>query len=319
MTESIPQMQFQLTQLKTELHILEITSQYLEKESEKRRVVNALFPSSDPINRLYCDLDMATFHLEELVKESEDMRYECLVSGNPTDCHLYWDLQEYIHDEVVTNYTEFYWYVHTVQAALNHRDYSIPAISSTISEIQLKAEKIQTPINIALSELAKRDRELSDRDFFSEFSFRPQSLSSEYNFELPSSIIGRLMWYINPETTQLVPREVVEEYNLTFNHLNTAITNMSAKLMNVNIHRRWFKAAIFSNEHLRLVSVKCTKSDIETVKGNQTLRQATSMKINIYTKYLVTPSISGILGTTSNVDTNRDFYHTRISFSLEHA
>ena len=251
-------MQYQLTTLRAEIHILETTIQYLEKEAQKRELLNALFPSNDPIQKLYCELDEATFQLEDIVKESEDMRYRCLVSGNPADCHPYWDLREYVRDEIVANYTEFYWYVHTIEAALNHRDYSIPAISSTISDVQAKINNIQTSINVALSELSERsDNNLDDdRDFLSEFFFTTQHPSSEYEFELPSHIVGRLVWYINPESTHLIPREDIEEYNLTFNHLNTAVTNMSAKLMIVNIHRRWLKMDLFNNKRLNLVSSK---------------------------------------------------------------
>lgn len=252
-------MQYQITTLRAEVHILETTIQYLERETQKREVLNALFPSSDPIKKLYCELDEATFQLEDIVKESEDMRYRCLVSGNPADCHPYWDLRQYVRDQVVANYTEFYWYVHTVEAALNHRDYSIPAISSTISEVQAKINDIQSSINVALSEFAERSDNndpVDDRDFLSGFSFSTQHSPSEYDFELPSYMMGRLIWYINPESTHLVPREITEEYNLTFNHMNTAVTNMSTKLISVNIHRRWFKMDLFNNKHLNLVSFK---------------------------------------------------------------
>lgn len=248
-------MQFQLTRLKTEIQILEITSRYLDKETQKREALNALFPSLDPILQLYCELDEATYQLEEIVKESENMRYECLITGNPADCHLYWDLQEHIRDAVVGNYTELYWYVHTVQAALNHREYSIPAISSTINDIQIQVNHIQTSLNIALSELAEREKEADDdRDFLSDFVYNPDDSSSDYNFELPSSLVGRLLWYIIPDSTALLPKEELQRYNLTINHLNTALTNVSAKLMTVNIHRRWFKSAIFDNKHLSLVN-----------------------------------------------------------------
>lgn len=256
--ESIHQMQYQLTQLKTEVQILEITSRYLDKEMEKRETLNALLPSLDPILRLYCDLDVATYQLEQIVKESEDMRYECLITGNPADCHLYWNLQEYIHDQVLGNYTEFYWYVHTVQAALDHRRYSIPAISSTITDIQAKIHHIQTSINIALSELADRDKEETndDRDFLTDFTYKPDPSFTNYSFTLPPSLVGRLLWYINPESTELLSKDMLQEYNLTINHLNTASTNISAKLTTVSIHRRWFKAGIFGNKHLTLVSIK---------------------------------------------------------------
>ena len=253
--ESIEQMQFQLTQLKTQIQILEITSEYLEKETRERDALNALFPSRDPIYQLYCDLDVATYLLEELVKESEDMRYECIVSGNPADCHLYWGLRDHIREQVLGNYTEFYWYVHSVQAALNHREYSIPAISGTISSIQTQVNHLESVISVALSELSDRDEEedKDDRDFFTDFMYHPTSLASRYDFELPPSLIGRLLWYINPESTRLLPKELINEYNLTVNHLNTAFTNVSAKLSKVNIHRRWFKSGIFGNKHLQLV------------------------------------------------------------------
>ena len=251
-------MQFQLSKLRTEVEVLELTSQYLEKETREREAINALFPSLDPVYQLRCDLDEATYRLQELVKESEDMRYECLISGNPADCHLYWGLQEHIREQVLGNYTEFYWYVHTVEAALNHREFSIPAIASTISKLQTRITHVQASINIALSELSERSgEETSDnREFFTDFMYsqNPSNIPSSYDFSLPLSLLGRLLWYINPESTRLLPKELTEEYNLTINHLNTAFTSVSAKLSRVNVHRRWFKAGIFGNKHLKLVS-----------------------------------------------------------------
>ena len=251
-------MQFQLSKLRTEVQMLELTSQYLEKETRKRDALNKLFPSLDPVYQLRCDLDLATLRLQELVRESEDMRYECLISGNPADCHLYWGLQEHIREQVLGNYTEFYWYIHTVEAALNHREFSIPAIASTVSKLQVQINHIQASIDIALSELSDRDaEEASDnRDFFTDFMYNPNPSNPPeyYDFSLPSSLLGRLLWYINPESTRLLPKELTEEYNLTINHLNTALTNVSAKLSRVNVHRRWFKAGLFGSKHLILVS-----------------------------------------------------------------
>ena len=253
--ESIEQMQFRLTQLKTKIQILEITSKYLEKETRERDAMNVLLPSQDPVYQLYRDLDVATYLLEEQVKESEDMRYKCIVSGNPADCHLYWGLRDHIHDEVLGNYTEFYWYVHSVQAALNHREYSIPAISNTISSTLVHVHYLESVIRVALSELSDRDEEEDNdnRDFFTEFMYHPTISEPHQGFELPPSLIGRLLWYINPESVRLLPKELINEYNLTINHLNAVFTNVSAKLSKVSIHRRWFKSGLFGNKHLQLV------------------------------------------------------------------
>lgn len=257
-------MQFQLSQLKAKIEVLELTSQYLDEETQKRKVLNALFPSSDPMYKLYCDLSEAALELEELVKYSEDVRYHCIVTGNPVDCHIYWGLYEHIATDVVDNYTELYWYVHTVEAALNHQEFSIPAIASTIQSIQTHAESIQSSINVALSESADRDDDEStdDRDFLTSFIFKPNTEMSTYDFDLPPSIFGRLMWYINSESTRLLPKQTVQEYNTTFNHLNTAFTNVSAKLMKVSVHRRWFKPGIFGNKYLNLVSLYYRKRPV---------------------------------------------------------
>ena len=85
-------------------------------------------------------------------------------------------------------------------------------------------------------------------------------LTDDLDYDLTSSLIGRLLWYINPESTTLLPKELIDEYNLTINHLNTAFTNVSAKLSRVNIHRRWFKAGLFGNKHLKLVSMAASFS-----------------------------------------------------------
>ena len=246
-------MQFQLTQLKSEIQILEMTSRYLESEYNKREVLNVLLPSSDPINKLFCELDEMSFDLEFFVRTLVNMSYSCFLSGNPMDCNLYWDQLELFEHQALASYAEFYWYVYTVQAALNHRDFSIPAIASTINILQSRANHLHTSINIALADLAERRSKQENSDFLTKFIFVPQFMVSDYDFELPPSIIGRLMWYLNPETALLVPGDLFQEYNLTFNHLNTAVTNISAKISAVNVHRRWLRAALFGNEHLSLV------------------------------------------------------------------
>ena len=248
-------MQFKLTQMKSEIEILQMTNRYLEKEYKKRQVLNVLIPSEDLVNKLLCQLDEMSLNLEHTVKEYVDLSYACFLSGNPSDCHLYWNLQNYFEDEVLTNYAEFYWYVHTVQAALNHREYSIPAISNTINDLERKVNDLQISINIALIDLAERsDNTKDNRGFLTEFNFSPQFTTTDYDFELPPSITGRLLWYLNPETAPLVPGELYQEYNLIFNHLNTAATNVSAKISTVSVHRRWFKPGLFGDKYINLVS-----------------------------------------------------------------
>ena len=255
--ESIEQMQFQLSKLKARVQLLELTSQYLEKKARQRELLSAIIPSLDPVYKLYRDLDEATRQLQGMVKESEDMRYECLLSGNPENCQHYWGLEEHIREQMLSNYTEFYWYVHSVESALNYRETTIPAIASTISKLQVRIMHIQASINIALSELSENGGDHSEhRDVFTSFTYSPNTLNqaSKYDFSLPSSLRGQLLWYINPESTRLLPKEVTEEYNLTINHLNTALTNVSAKLSRVNVHRRWFKPGLFDGSYLKLVS-----------------------------------------------------------------
>lgn len=246
-------MEYKLSQLQTEIKLLELTAQYLEKDTQKRETLNELFPSLDPVYKLRRELYLANYVLEQIVKESEDMRYECLVTGNPLNCQVYWSMHEHIREQVLGNYTEFYWYVHTVESSLKHREYSIPAIYGTISEIQEQALHTRITLNFARSQLNEiaAEKASDDIDFFTDFMYTPSPSSlSNFDFKLPPSLIGRLVWYINPESTRLLPNALMDKYNLTINHLNTALTNVSVKLSKVNIHRRWFKSGLFGNKHL---------------------------------------------------------------------
>ena len=249
-------MQFQLSNLKARVQLLQLTSQYLMKKARQRELLSAIIPSLDPVYKLYRDLDEATRQLQEMVKKSEDMRYECLLSGNPENCQHYWGLEEHIREQMLSNYTEFYWYVHSVESALNYRETSIPAIASSVSRLQVKMNHIQASINIALTELSEGGGKEENQDAFTSFMYSTSSFNqhSEYDFTLPSSLLGRLLWYINPESTRLLPKELTEEYNLTINHLNTAFTNVSARLSRVNVHRKWFKPGLFGSNKLNLVS-----------------------------------------------------------------
>lgn len=246
-------MEYKLSQLETEIKFLEITAQYLEKDTQRRETLNALFPSLDPVYKLRRELYLANYVLEQIVKESEDMRYECLITGNPLNCQIYWSMYDHVREQVLGNYTEFYWYVHTVESSLKHREYSIPTIYGTISDIQEQVLHTRTTLNFARSQLNEKATEKApdDIDFFTDFMYTPGPSSlSTFDFKLPQSLIGRLLWYINPESTRLLPKALMDEYNLTFNHLNTALTNVSVKLSKVNVHRRWFKSGLFGNKHL---------------------------------------------------------------------
>ena len=253
--ESVYQMQFRLTKLKSEIQILEMTSRYLESEYEKRQLLNILLPSQDPLNKLFCDLDEMSLSLEKTVEYYIALSYECFLAGDPLQCHEYWDLQANFEDEIVGSYAEFYWYVHTVEAALNHREYTIPALTSAMSDLRSRANYLQIAINVALLDLADEriDEPSNDRYILTEFNFFPRSTPSGFDFKLPASITGRLLWYLNPETAPLISGDLFQEYNLTFNHLNTAVTNVSAKISTVGVHRRWFKPGLFDSKHLSLV------------------------------------------------------------------
>ena len=255
--ESVEQMQYQLAELLTRKRVLEITRQYLEEESKRSPYFRYLEVSRN--DSVFTRLEDASFILEFGVTLTEKQRYHCLVTRNPIDCQLY-TIQSKTIIELMKTFADLYWEAELVSAAIDHHKFSIPAITDTINELSRDIEQTDFSIYIAIVDSASRDAEDEIENHYKEYTatqfiFRTNSSAHEtYNFDLPLSISDRLLWYIDPQSTKFVDKKDIIEYNATLNHLNSFETNVSAALLKVDIHRRWFKPSVFGNVHLTLVS-----------------------------------------------------------------
>ena len=260
MDESVEQLQYQLAQLEALKQALEFTWDYLDEEVRN----NSLGYYMTSPNSVFNDFKDAKYILEHEVRRSEMQRYRCLVSRNPIDCQIY-TLEYQFVSIIIEAFAELYWKKEFLRTALDHREFSIPAISDSIKSLSKKIDYVYLVIHIALLESSSRDAKEWESDddkivkqnIFTAFTFNSESEPQEaYNFHLPQSIQNRLLWYIDPQSTLLSTSEEIDEYNSTINHLNTFETNVSASLMKVDIHRRWFKPNIFGELHLGLVGLR---------------------------------------------------------------
>ena len=269
-------MQYHVANLEAQKRVLEITRDYLDREADRAENCNnptidnpflGICPSNPHNNpdSIFNQLEFVQYHLENEVEISERSRYRCLVTRNPEDCHLYTHLFDSVI-RLMESYAELYFEVQFVNNALSHRDVSIPAISTAVNYLAGEIELLKTLVQVSILDTADRDRKtdekydqatrsvgLTDFDFSSSDYFHD---SSELNFSLPLSVNDRPMWYINERSTTFLSDELNREYRLTLAHLNTLHTNVSARLMKVFAHRRWFKPLVFENTHLQMVR-KC--------------------------------------------------------------
>lgn len=163
-------------------------------------------------------------------------------------------------------YAELYFEVKFVENSLNHRDFTIPALSSSIASLSRHINSLETFIHLTLigSPTSNEDYEDDYPDDIQTASigvtyFKFSTLSEtrnahEYEFILPDSIKDRLLWYLDPVSTTFVSKETLQDYKSTFDHMNSVSTNVTVRVKKVEIHRRWLKPMLFSHSYFTLVS-----------------------------------------------------------------
>ena len=259
-------MQYHIAKLEAQKKTLEITRSFLQEEVSCGQS-DLFLPSpsvcprdqftNDPAS-VFNQLDGVKYFMEHEVEISERSRYKCLVTRNPTDCELYrveYDVVKGLMDV----YADLYLQAEFVRTATNHREVSIPTLSSAIHSINSELEIIGYIMQVEV--IGSSSRVQSEEMFkkipianrIDNFKFSTMDRPKEHAFELPSEVEDRLLWYFNEKSTRFIDKETVDEYNETFNHLNTLHTNVSAKLVRVDINRRWFRPSVLANSHLTLV------------------------------------------------------------------
>lgn len=275
MEESIEQLQYHIANLKSQKEVLAVTAQYLDSETEKARYCNRpsiRFPipiscPKDPLDdpgSAVNQLSLVRYFLEHEVERSEMFRYRCLITRNPEDCHLY----SIEHDAVIhlmDTYADLYFIVQLITTARDHRDASSPAISVTISSLEKEIELLESLVQVRVINSADREEEdnkiISESVSKSKFDFRSTNVankrSSQSPFNLPEVIRNRFLWYFeySSSSSGYHAGDSGGEYEDVIAYLNSIDTNVTADVLRVNVKRRWFKPMLFSNKHLRLVSL----------------------------------------------------------------
>ena len=274
--ESIQQLQHHVSNLRAQREVLTITKEYLDEEVRLSTHCNTIsidvpLPPSCPTNprsdstSIFSKLTLLTYQLEDFVTQSEKSRYQCLVTRSPEDCHTYT-----IDYDVVTSlmdiYAELYFEVKFVETSLNHRDFTIPALSSRIASLNKEIDLLESFIQLTLISPSPSEQEHEDNyppeiqtaaigvADFQHSSTMKKLNTHDYDFTLPDSIEDRLLWHLNPTSTTFVPEEVLQEYKDTFDHMNSVKTNITATVKKVDIERKWFKPMLFSHSYFTLVS-----------------------------------------------------------------
>ena len=275
--ESIQQLQHRVSNLRAQREVLTITKEYLEEEVRRSTHCNTIsidvpLPPSCPANprtapnSVFSKLNLLTYQLEDFVTQSEKSRHQCLVTRSPEDCHTY--TTEY---DLVTSlmdiYAELYFEVKFVETSLNHRDFTIPALSSRIASLNEEIDLLESFLQLTLITPPLSDEDLEDNypselhtsaigvtDF--QFSSTLNKTNRHgYDFALPDSVKDRLLWHLDPSSTTFVSDEDLQEYMDTLDHMNSVKTNITVTVKKVDIERKWFKPTLFSYSYFTLVSL----------------------------------------------------------------
>ena len=276
--ESIQQFQYRISKLKAQRQVLVITKEYLEDEIEQSTACNKLtfnipLPLACPLNTqtdpnsesIFSKLDSLKYELEEFVTQSEKSRYQCLITRSPEDCHIYTTDHDIVAS-LMNVYAELYFEVKFVETALNHQDFTLPAISSTIALLNRQIDSLESFVHLTLIssfppvntyEESYPPEIRTNAIGVTEFKYSSISVRSQlhnYAFSLPNSIKNRLLWHLDITGTTFVSEELLQEYKDTINHMNSVNTNITATVKKVDVQRKWFKPTLFTHSYFVLVS-----------------------------------------------------------------
>ena len=238
MDETADQIRYYHATLKSKMFVLEQAKTYLKSLIDQRTY--KLAP-----DRL---LDSADRVLSNEVIESEKKRYECILTRGPLECQQYsTEVNSVLH--LMDQYANAFWATEQYKHATSI-DNMWDAIQDSIQALKKKMVNLEMIANIKTTLAATK--QLDDRDTVNAenehnsliFNFNSTTeVNNKSNFSFP--VVDRLLWYISSGSAN--------EYNMTVNYLNSASVKINAKLVKVNIHRRWMKLDIFADQALQLV------------------------------------------------------------------
>ena len=227
--------------LKSKLLILEQVKTYLQSNMTDKyeRAQNKLL---DDVERI----------LNQEALNSEKLWYKCILTRNPLECQRY-SLKDSSIIQLMDQYAYAFWVTEKYKATMSF-DSVLYDIQQFIKEHKKKINNLEMIANIKaieasskeIDELKIKRADITENNKDS-MMFVYDSMSRVkvlQNLSLP--VTERLLWYTNSDSASA-------EYVNTINMLNLASVSIKARLVKVNVRRRWLKPDIFADSSYQMV------------------------------------------------------------------
>ena len=197
-------------------------------------------------------LDDAEHTLINEVQNNEKQKYQCILTRGPLECQRY-SLEVNSVTHLMDQYASAYWATEQYKGATS-TDNMVDAIQDSIVTLKKKMKNLEMIANLKAilagsKELAKHntmtaDHSANDKESLMFVYNSTSGVKGLSNSRFP--VIKRLLWYASSDTTS--------EYTNTINLLNSASFHVNAKIVKVDVSRRWLKTDVFADSRFQMVT-----------------------------------------------------------------
>ena len=241
--ETSDQMQYFHATLKAKLVALEQAKTYMKSQNDMKyqgHKKDKFAPEKF--------LDDAEHTLNKEVQNSEDQRYQCILTRGPLECQRYaQEVSSVMH--LMDQYADAFWATEQYKAATSI-DNMVDAIQDSINALKKKMKNLEMIANIKAIQANSKELEKhnamsaeNDKEPLMFVYNSTSGIKSLLNISFP--LIKRLLWYTNSDNAL--------EYINTLNLLNSASVHVNAKIVTVDVSRRWLKPDVFADSRFQMV------------------------------------------------------------------
>ena len=196
-------------------------------------------------------LEDAERTLSNEVQNSEKQRYQCILTRGPLECQRY-SLEVNSVTHLMDQYAYVFWATGQYKDATSI-DNMVDAIQDSIIALKKKMKNLEMIAN--LKAILAGSKQLDKNNAIgADLAVNKESLVLVYNStsgvktlsNLSFPIVKRLLWYISSDSAS--------EYINTINLLNSASVNVNARLVKVDVSRRWLKPDVFADSRFQMVT-----------------------------------------------------------------
>ena len=238
--ETSDQIQYFHAMFKSKLVVLEQAKTYLKSEVPQKYRLGP--------EKL---LEDAEHTLSNEVRNYEKQRYQCILTRGPLECQRY-SLEVSSITHLMDQYASAYWATEQYKGATSI-DNMVDAIQDSIIALKKKMKNLEHIANLKAIRAGSKQLEENNAIGVDPAVSSKESLVLVYNStsgvktrsNLIFPIAKRLLWYTSSDSSS--------EYADTITFLNLASVNVNARLVKVDVSRRWLKPDIFADSRFQMV------------------------------------------------------------------